>query len=103
MEPVESQGYLYHSRNVFPISTIGRTLNFNFVRRQALSEEIASQPECYKGKFSVLTCDIAKEEDIKETFSKIKSSFGSIAILINNAAAAEPITVQMSGTYLIFT
>ncbi|KAK7583735.1 hypothetical protein V9T40_004698 [Parthenolecanium corni] len=63
---------------------------------QHASEIFQTQPESYKGKFTAFICDISQEKEIIETFSKIKSTFGSIAILVNNAGIALPVANKMS-------
>lgn len=35
-----------------------------------------------------MKCDISDENNVKETFSQIKSKIGPISILVNNAGAA---------------
>lgn len=63
---------------------------------QAISEEIKSQPEIYTGSFQGIKCDVTREEEVIEVFSQIKSKYGSISILINNAANMDTVTEEIS-------
>lgn len=44
----------------------------------------------YKGKFFPFKCDVSQEEEIRDTFAKIRSEVGDeIAVLINNAGVLQ--------------
>ncbi|KAK7586020.1 hypothetical protein V9T40_003896 [Parthenolecanium corni] len=70
----------------------------NLSKLQAISEEIKSQPEIYTGSFQGIKCDVTREEEVIEVFSQIKSKYGSISILINNAANMDTVTEEISTT-----
>jgi NADP+-dependent farnesol dehydrogenase len=55
-------------------------------RRVEKVEEIAEKTKNVSGKIFARKCDVSNEDSMKETFKWIEETFGSIQILINNAA-----------------
>ncbi|XP_069125713.1 dehydrogenase/reductase SDR family member 11-like [Argopecten irradians] len=56
----------------------------NVQQIQALADELKNE----KGSLTAIKCDLTKEEEILDMFSKVKAEFGGVDICVNNAGLA---------------
>lgn len=54
-------------------------------RKERLDQLSAELPKGTKGKLVGYKCDVSSEEEIKNAFAWIKSNFGGVDVLVNNA------------------
>lgn len=69
-------------------------------RRQRI-EEMVKTLEIAPGRVYPLKCDIAKEEDVAESFKWVNDNIGPLNVLINNAGLIKSST--LTGTYCTYT
>lgn len=66
------------------------------VLSRTLSEisEVSKEIERSGGISLAIKCDVSSESDVKKAFTKVRSSLGSVGILINNAAMVDKTPIQ---------
>ena len=61
---------------------------------QSISNDVKGE----KGKLIPIKCDLSKEEEILAMFKKIKTDYGGVDVLVNNAGLAHNATLLSGET-----
>jgi len=73
----------------------GANVAFNFVRSQALAEELTSEIESFGGRALAFQCDVGELKAVREMVNAVKKEFGAIDGLVNNAGLTRDKVIVM--------
>jgi enoyl-[acyl-carrier protein] reductase III len=78
------------------LARLGADIIINYLRKKTAAEETAHEIEALGRRVLVVRADISEPDDIDRLFSVVENAFGSLDILVNNAASgyARPVMEQ---------